>query len=313
MVNSMQIRRSYGTAVKMGLRGGKMFAEPTTAYIMLGEHCYSNCSFCAQARSRAKKGYLSRVLWLPYPIEILAKLRGFARVCFQTLDYPTVVEDLLFLVPLIPEDVPISVSIVPIPIEEMQLLAPKVDTISFALDAANPEIFDKVKGKGVGNRFTWEMVWNALKEALNLFPNVNTHIIVGLGESDEDLYRVMKKLRDLNISVALFSYTPIFGGEYPDVGRYRAIQLMHHLLYRNHDDFIILESGKIAEIQIPEKERKNVFRGIPFLTSGCPGCNRPFYNERPGGTIYNYPRIPEPAHIKNIINELEGYAHIMWK
>ena len=25
------------------------------------------------------------------------------------------------------------------------------------------------------------------------------------------------------------------------------------------------------------------------LTSGCPGCNRPFYNERPRGPIYNYP------------------------
>jgi len=27
-----------------------------------------------------------------------------------------------------------------------------------------------------------------------------------------------------------------------------------------------------------------------FLTSGCPGCNRPFYNERPS-LIYNYPSV----------------------
>ncbi|HDI74230.1 MAG TPA: hypothetical protein ENF57_04430 [Candidatus Korarchaeota archaeon] len=26
-----------------------------------------------------------------------------------------------------------------------------------------------------------------------------------------------------------------------------------------------------------------------FLTSGCPSCNRPFYNERPRGPIYNFP------------------------
>jgi len=31
-------------------------------------------------------------------------------------------------------------------------------------------------------------------------------------------------------------------------------------------------------------------RGEAFQTSGCPGCNRPYYNERPGGFIYNYPR-----------------------
>jgi len=27
------------------------------------------------------------------------------------------------------------------------------------------------------------------------------------------------------------------------------------------------------------------------MTSGCPGCNRPFYNEEPR-KIYNYPFLP---------------------
>jgi biotin synthase len=30
--------------------------------------------------------------------------------------------------------------------------------------------------------------------------------------------------------------------------------------------------------------------GEAFRTTGCPGCNRPFYNERPSGPFYNYPR-----------------------
>ncbi len=30
--------------------------------------------------------------------------------------------------------------------------------------------------------------------------------------------------------------------------------------------------------------------GEAFRTSGCPDCNRPYYNERPGGPLYNYPR-----------------------
>jgi biotin synthase len=30
--------------------------------------------------------------------------------------------------------------------------------------------------------------------------------------------------------------------------------------------------------------------GDAFRTSGCPDCNRPFYNERPGGPMYNYAR-----------------------
>jgi biotin synthase len=36
--------------------------------------------------------------------------------------------------------------------------------------------------------------------------------------------------------------------------------------------------------------RETLAGGEAFRTSGCPGCNRPFYNERPGGTIYNYAR-----------------------
>ncbi|MCW3977503.1 MAG: radical SAM protein, partial [Candidatus Bathyarchaeota archaeon] len=35
-------------------------------------------------------------------------------------------------------------------------------------------------------------------------------------------------------------------------------------------------------------------------TSGCPGCNRPYYNERPGGPLYNYPRQPLPDEIRAI-------------
>jgi biotin synthase len=35
---------------------------------------------------------------------------------------------------------------------------------------------------------------------------------------------------------------------------------------------------------------KLVRTGEPFLTSGCPSCNRPYYNEKPSGPIYNYPR-----------------------
>ncbi len=307
----MQIRLSYGTAVKMGLKKGKMLAEPTTAYIMVGERCISNCSFCAQARSRRKEGYLSRVLWLPYPEEVLSRLEGFARICFQTLDYPEMVDDLLSLLSILPKNIPVSVSIVPITRGDMlRLKEAGVDIISFALDAANPEIFYRVKGGGVGNRFTWEATWGALDTAKKMFHEVNTHLIVGLGESDLDLYRVMKKLRDEGITVALFSYTPVNGGNYPDVGRYRAIQLTRYLLYKGYDDFLRFEDSRVAEINANEREKKEVLHGVPFLTSGCPGCNRPFYNERPGGTIYNYPQLPKNG--VHLLEQLKRYTELRW-
>jgi biotin synthase-related radical SAM superfamily protein len=44
--------------------------------------------------------------------------------------------------------------------------------------------------------------------------------------------------------------------------------------------------------------------GVAFQTSGCPDCNRPFYNERPGGPMYNYPEPLTSQQIKAAIEEL---------
>jgi biotin synthase-related radical SAM superfamily protein len=43
----------------------------------------------------------------------------------------------------------------------------------------------------------------------------------------------------------------------------------------------------------------------PFLTSGCPGCNRPFYNEKPSGPLYNYPRSVRSAELRSIKRDLK--------
>jgi biotin synthase len=50
-------------------------------------------------------------------------------------------------------------------------------------------------------------------------------------------------------------------------------------------------NGKITNFGIDKTQlTQMVETGKPFLTSGCPDCNRPFYNEKPSGPIYNYPR-----------------------
>ena len=305
----MRIRLSYGTAVKMGLKKGKMKTEPTTAYIMLGDRCKSNCSFCTQARSRDSSNFLSRILWIDYPPSVLKNLHGFSRICFQTLDYDEVVDDLIEVHRVLPK-IPVSVSIVPISREDMlRLKKIEIDTISIALDAANEKIFDEVKGNNVRNRFTWDSHWDSLRKAKEIFENVNTHLIVGLGESDEDLISVMLRLYKMGITTALFAYTPVVYGKFPDVGRYRAIQVARYLIYQGYEDFYEVEDGKIVELKLKKYERE-ILRGLPFLTSGCPGCNRPYYNERPSGKIYNYPRILTGEEIKKAVEDLKNYCHV---
>ncbi|OYT58474.1 radical SAM protein, partial [Euryarchaeota archaeon ex4484_178] len=208
-------------------------------------------------------------------------------------------------------NLPVSVSIVPISSRDMYRLKNSgVQILSIALDAANREVFDEVKGSKVGNRFTWDTHWEALLRAKEIFEEVNTHIIVGLGETDEDIYRVLKRLRDFGITVGLFAYTPLFGGTQPDLGRYRVIQLTSYLLSRGYDDFLEIKEGRIKKIEVPLEEKDKIMRGLPFLTSGCPGCNRPYYNEHPGGVIYNYPSLP--VNGKERVEELKKYTKIVW-
>jgi biotin synthase len=37
------------------------------------------------------------------------------------------------------------------------------------------------------------------------------------------------------------------------------------------------------------------------MTSGCPNCNRPYYNETPSGPILNYPFVPDKDALTGIM------------
>ena len=41
------------------------------------------------------------------------------------------------------------------------------------------------------------------------------------------------------------------------------------------------------------------------MTSGCPHCNRPYYNEDPRGVLYNFPFRPNSEYFEKFWNELK--------
>ena len=66
-------------------------------------------------------------------------------------------------------------------------------------------------------------------------------------------------------------------------------------------------NGKIISYGVPQEAIEHIIEsGAPFRTSGCPDCNRPYYNEKPSGPIYNYPKALNKEEIKKIKTEL-GY------
>jgi biotin synthase len=53
--------------------------------------------------------------------------------------------------------------------------------------------------------------------------------------------------------------------------------------------------------------RATIESGEPFRTSGCPNCNRPYYNEKPSGPIYNYPKPPIQTEISEFKKQLNKF------
>ncbi|MFQ6074254.1 MAG: radical SAM protein [Candidatus Bathyarchaeia archaeon] len=323
-----KVRVSVGSAIVLGLMHGKLDAEPTTMYLLTyySGKCLANCGFCPQAKtSKSRADMLSRVTWPTFPtekviskIEEKAKKPTLRRVCVQALNYPGVFNDVLALAREIRSraDVPLSVSCQPFNLKQMELLKEAgVDRISIALDAATKELFDRVKGPLARSPYTWEAQRETLTKAVQVFgkSRVYTHLIVGLGETEKEIIQAIQWCTDFGVYPSLFAFTPISGTALealpqPSVTTYRRVQLARYLIVHGKTRFENMkfdEDERLVDYGVSKSLLRHVVEtGAPFLTSGCPGCNRPYYNERPGGPLYNYPRRPLPEEIRKIRGQL---------
>jgi len=313
----LTLRASVGTCVALGLARERCDVLPTTAYLLLGDRCRRTCAFCAQSSlSTSAAGMLSRVNWPEIDLgRLVSQLRrvsaasapvsaagrgcgcsALERICIQVTDCAGALDDLCVLVPLLKSSaqVPVSVSYKPNSLADIgRLLSVGVDRLGIAIDAAEPHIYSEVKGGDLSSAKEY------LVSAASQHPGkISTHVIVGLGESEESVIRLVSEFIECGITVALFAFTPVRGTpmesrRQPDIGSYRRIQAATHLLRQglvSIDDFRF-EGGRIKSIEIePERAIRALQSGMAFQTSGCEGCNRPFYNERPGSVLYNYPR-----------------------
>ncbi len=314
------IRLSLGSAVVLGLRETRMEVAPTTLYAILGEHCLGACQFCAQARdSTADPKFLSRVAWPEFELddvlERLPNATGLRRICLQTLLDPALPQRLLEVVRRAHavSNLPISVCMNPTaPGWLPKLREAGVDRVGIGLDCATEGTFAAIKPG-----FSWERYHTFLDEIVDVFGTGSVHLIVGLGESDKDLVRRIQDAHDRHCTVALFAFTPVRGAKLelpaPDLGRYRAIQLARALIIGGHadiDDMVFVHDRLKAIHADPETVERLLSLGAPFRTSGCPSCNRPNYNERPGGAMYNFAAPLTQAEKTQARHELATYLHI---
>lgn len=306
------IRLSIGSAVTLGLRTAKMAAPPTTLYALLGETCMGACRFCTQARrSDADRQLLSRVIWpefaLPAVLESLQANDGVRRVCVQTLLYPDLLPDLISVVEELKAVSEKPLSVCMNPVDKDWLIALKdagVERVGVGLDCATEALFNQMKPG-----FSWNRYMQFIDDTMEVFGFGSVHLIAGLGETDEELGRAFQTFHDKGCTLALFAFTPVRGTQLhlapPPLERYRALQLARYLIARNQArvEDLLFDGGKLRAINVdPAVLERAIEAGTPFRTSGCPHCNRPMYNERPGGAMYNHP-APLTAAAKSAARE----------
>jgi len=298
-------RVSSGSAAVLGLSKARLDAAPTTVYLMLGDRCQRNCAFCTQARhSGARQSALSRVSWPHFQVEAITDATAVAfacgdmlRACFQVTVGPLQIDTTIAAVSQLASctPIPICVSAAPSSLDDVTaLLDAGAERVTISLDAATPDLYKRVKGG------SWSRTHALLLQAAETYPgHISTHLIVGLGESEQEIISRITDLHARGILIGLFAFTPIAGTRMasqppPSIQSYRRIQAAHWLIINGLAASQRLRydlSGRLVSFGMPAEElRLRLDAGQAFRTAGCPGCNRPYYNERPGGTMYNYPR-----------------------
>lgn len=294
----MLVRASLGTLAVLGLERARLAARPTTAYLLQYSPggCTARCMFCSQsAAARTPRRLLGRVTWPVVELERLLRAwrRGlFARVCIQTVLRPGFAceaAELLERLRRVDPDTPASVTTTPVEtwvLREWRRLG--VDTLGVGLDAASPRVF-----RDAGKPYTWGAYIDFIRRAVGVYGRgrVYAHLVAGLGETPREMLEAMKTLYDMGARVALFNYTRLPGSPraFPgvDTATYRVYQVARLLLEHGLDPLDYIDPGPPP--RFTRKPPVDPRRGL--LTSGCPGCNRPFYNEPPRGPIYNYPSM----------------------
>ena len=219
---------------------------------------------------------------------------------------------------------PISVLISPTIMQEQDLVSLKqagVDKIGIAVDLATPALFDRYRGTGVSGPHKWEHYWDIIRAGLRAFgpPHVGAHLMVGMGETEQEMVALMQRLHEMGVVNHLFSFFAEDGSRLadrpqPPWSAYLRVQLARYLIEEglgSVEKMTFDPQGRITDFGIDaHKLDQCIGSGIPFMTTGCLGadgqvaCNRPFGNCLPDVEQWNYPYPPNEEEITRIKQRL---------
>jgi biotin synthase len=324
------------------LRGAKLYC--LNFLLTYGDGCVGRCAYCGLSRGRRSSEAWSersfiRVDWPTVSVdEVVERLGANAcphveRACVSMVTNRRARRDLLTVVGRLRGSVEaLSALITPTIVDYRWLVALResgVDRVGVAVDAAYEELFDRLRGSGVGGPHKWDRYWKVVEDSVCVFGRyrVGVHLIVGLGETEEEMVRTVQRAYDAGALTHLFSFFPeersqMEGCPQPPVGQYRRVQLARYLInsgLSRVDDMKFGDGGRLLSFGVVDDELEKVIAsGLPFMTSGCASknrenaCNRPFSDYTPlqalTGEFRNYPFLPDGSDIRIVKEQLKDYS-----
>lgn len=333
------LRTSNAAALSLRLQPGRFYRDVELGGINVlldyEKGCHANCAYCGLARERPgtyeEKSFI-RVGWPVYPIDRIVEQMAkhqerMGRFCISQVVHQRTHEDTMEIIRRYrgKTDTPISILAAPPVLNRERLQAYKdagVDMIGVGLDAVTERTFERRRGKTVKGGLFWKKYWEIINLSREIFGpwKVNCHVVVGLGDTDEEILRFVLTVKEREIFAYLFCFYPepdsaMAKARRPSLLRWRRIQLLKHLLEQREitlDQIRFNARGMVAGAYIAKEViEKAVAKGIAFMTDGCPdsrtglvSCTRPFGSYRPRESFRDYPFLPTEADKRVIRRQL---------
>jgi len=343
------VRISLAAAMTLGFIQGRFFRNAKlyclNFLLTYSDGCIGRCAYCGLSRAREtgrawEEQSFIRVDWPTVSLhEILSRMScescsHVERVCVSMITNGRAARDTISIVRRLREKTSaISVLIAPTIVDKKWLFEVKeagADKIGIAIDAATQELFQTLRGRSVMGPHRWEKYWRTIDEAVRTFDryNVGIHLIVGLGEREQEMIETIQRAYDMGALTHLFSFFPekgssMQGYRQPPIGSYRRVQLARYLINKGittANKMRFNKEGKLMEFGVNKGILDEAIdSGLPFMTSGCPtkeresACNRPFSDSTPYqayiGEMRNYPFAPNKEDVKIVRKQLWDYSN----
>lgn len=332
------VRISMASAIALRFQSGRFTRDFPFGGINLllqyDEGCLSDCSYCGLARTRPgwyeEKSFI-RVDWpLVETDELVRRLARYeeqmTRLCISMVTHGHAYKDTVDITERIRANVATPLSILVAPptltrdrIEHFKAIG--VDMIGVGLDAATEELFILHRTDVPQGGLRWKKYWEVIDDSREVFGpwKVNAHVLVGLGETDEELCGLFFDLVERQIFPYLFSFNPEPDsrlGQAPraPLRRWRRVQLLKHLIEQQglrREQLEFDDTGALIALKAPRDwVGEHVRAGEAFMTNGCPGpngepgCTRPYGSYRPSEPFRDFPFLPIIEDVRGIEADL---------